>query len=206
MPLTACNASAPLPAGARVSSPYGWRNLPTGRDLHTGVDLAAAEGTPVFAVLPGTVVGAFPSGELSGYGATVVLRHEPQLFTLYAHLSRMLVDDGDQVRAGQAIGEVGRTAGTRDEPGRMFQQSGAHLHFEFLERWPPGGLDENRLQPGPLFAQLGIIVPQAGPVQLAADASACQPDLPREAPSEGLSSALSLLSFASLLLSLTRRR
>lgn len=207
MPLTSCNASTPLPSGARVSSPWGWRNRPSGRDLHTGVDLAADEGTPVYAVLPGRVVGAWRSGELSGYGQVIVLQHAPQLYTLYAHLSRRLVSPGDKVQAGQAIGEVGRTAGTRDDPGRVFDRSGAHLHFEFLERWPPSGRDEDRLQPGPILAQLGIIVPPSGPLQLSAEAPACQPQLPPAAPppSEpsrrggGIMAVLSALSLLSSL-------
>lgn len=159
-------AALPLPAGL-VTSSYGVRELDGRPDLHTGVDIAAAEGTPVFAVLPGTVVTAAPSGQVSGYGNVVVLQHGPNVFTLYAHLSAMAVQLGQAVELGQQLGSVGRSAGTRSEPTRVFSQSGSHLHLEFLSKWPPTGKDLDRIDPGPVLAQLGIILPKHGPLTLA---------------------------------------
>lgn len=154
-------AALPVPAG-RVASPYGWRWLNGASDLHTGVDVGAPEGTPVYAMLPGRVILAAPPGGVSGYGNVVVLQHGATAFTLYAHLSRISVNEGEQLSAGEQLGNVGRTAGTRDDPGKLFDVSGAHLHLEFLNAWPPAGKDENRLDPGPILAGLGVIIPPVG--------------------------------------------
>ena len=159
-------ASLPLEVG-RVTSPWGWRNRPSGPDLHTGVDFGAPEGTVVLAVMPGRVRNIYPTGAMNLYGNTIVLEHSPDLFSLYSHLKRIAVLPGDLVDAGVPIGEVGRTAGTKENPSRLFAKSGAHLHFEFLEKWPPGGRDLNRLNPAPIFAELGIIVPPKGELKAA---------------------------------------
>lgn len=158
--MTPC-ASLPVDVG-RVASPYGWRWLNGRSDLHTGVDIGAPEGAPVYSMLPGRVVVAAPSGVLSGYGNVVVLEHGPTAFTLYAHLSRISVNEGQPIMQGAELGAVGRTAGTREDPGKVFAVDGAHLHLEFLNRWPPAGKDENRLDPGPILAGLGVIVPAVG--------------------------------------------
>lgn len=129
-------------------------------------------------MLPGRVAVSVPSGRMNMYGETVVLQHGPNLFALYAHLQRRDVQKGDQVTAGTQLGTVGRTAGTREDPSRVFTRSGAHLHFEFLDRWPPAGRDLNRLDPGPIFAQLGVIVPDRGPLQIAQ----CAPEDPSRPP------------------------
>ncbi|MGV1080706.1 MAG: M23 family metallopeptidase [Candidatus Nanopelagicales bacterium] len=158
--MTLC-AALPVPAG-RVASPYGWRWLNGRSDLHTGVDIGAPEGTPVYAMLPGRVIVAAPSGVVSGYGNVLVLQHGAAAFSLYAHLSRTAVNEGQSVNTGAQIGNVGRTAGTRAQPDKLFDVSGAHLHIEFLTAWPPAGKDENRLDPGPILAGLGVIVPAVG--------------------------------------------
>ena len=163
-------AALPVAVG-RVSSPFGWRWLNGRSDLHTGVDIGAPEGTPVCAMLPGRVRVAAPAGVLSGYGNTVVLEHGASAFTLYAHLARISVHEGQQLSAGQVLGSVGRTAGTRDDPAKVFAVDGAHLHLEFLDRWPPTGRDENRLDPAPILAGLGVIIPAVGRPLLAACSS-----------------------------------
>lgn len=84
---------------------------------HTGVDLAAPEGTPVKAANGGTVI--FQGWNSYGYGYTVVLAHGP-FTTLYGHLSSIFVGCGQWVDAGTIIAGVG-TSG---------QSSGPHLHFE----------------------------------------------------------------------------
>jgi murein DD-endopeptidase MepM/ murein hydrolase activator NlpD len=154
---------AALPVDGRVTSPQGWRNRPSGEDLHTGVDIGAPEGSPVFAMFSGRVVVAAPSGELAGYGNVVVLEHGD--YSLYAHLSRLDVAQGELVQAGQQIGTVGRTAGTRENPAAVFSSSGAHLHLEFLDRWPPRGRDLDRLDVGKVLAAAGVMVPAQGPLQ-----------------------------------------
>lgn len=162
---------ASLPVSGQVSSPYGWRWLNGRSDLHTGVDIGAPEGSPVFAILPGRVVVAAPTGALSGYGNVIVLEHGPTFYSLYAHLSVVRVLEGQSVPSGGLLGAVGRTAGTRDDPGKVFDSSGAHLHLELLSRWPPSGRDLDRIDPGQVLPALGIIVPSHGPLLQTADCS-----------------------------------
>jgi murein DD-endopeptidase MepM/ murein hydrolase activator NlpD len=182
-----------LPVQGRVGSPFGWRWLNRRSDYHAGMDLGAPEGTPVHAVLPGVVVAAAPSGELEGYGNVVVLQHSPQLFSLYAHLRAMTVAKGEHVLEGATIGDVGRTAGTRSDPSKTFAASGAHLHLEFLRAWPPAGRDLDRIDPAPVLASLGIIVPQQGPLMLASSAPA-----QRAPKSSSLASVAAVLFLAAL--------
>jgi murein DD-endopeptidase MepM/ murein hydrolase activator NlpD len=86
---------------------------------HTGLDFAAAEGTPVFAGDSGTVVFA---GSAGAYGNMVKIAHGDGVRTLYAHLSAIRVSKGDRVERGQRIGDLGNTGNS----------SGPHLHFEVL--------------------------------------------------------------------------
>lgn len=113
----------PLPAGFSCTSGYGWRQDPTAddgsEDFHTGKDLAAAEGTPVYAAADGTVRTAALG---SSYGNYVRILHEAGDETLYAHMQYVFVRPGQQVRQGQQIGTVGQTGNV----------TGPHLHFELL--------------------------------------------------------------------------
>jgi murein DD-endopeptidase MepM/ murein hydrolase activator NlpD len=107
--------------GIRVSSPFGWRYHPVfhRRMLHTGVDLAAGEGTPIYAAGDGTVE---RSGWASGYGRFVLIKHVNCFETAYGHMSRIadVTKVGAHVRQGQVIGYVGHTG----------DATGPHLHFE----------------------------------------------------------------------------
>lgn len=85
--------------------------------FHTGIDLAAPAGTPIYAAKAGRVEVAGWSSV--GYGFHVVLDHGG-LETLYAHMSRIAVRAGQWVEAGQVIGYVGSTGWS----------TGPHLHFE----------------------------------------------------------------------------
>ncbi|MGH9279865.1 MAG: murein hydrolase activator EnvC family protein [Acidimicrobiales bacterium] len=102
-----------------VSSPFGYRVHPIYGTtlLHTGVDLAAASGQPIYAAASGSVVTA---GWMSGYGNTVVIDHGGGLATLYAHQSALGVSSGQSVTQGQVVGRVGCTGAC----------TGPHLHFE----------------------------------------------------------------------------
>ena len=110
----------PLPSGYRyVTSSFGYRNHPvTGQyKLHTGVDISAPNGTPIYAAKPGTVIIA---GYSSAWGNYVVINHGGGITTLYAHMSKILTTKGATVSAGQQIGKVGSTG----------YSTGNHLHFE----------------------------------------------------------------------------
>ena len=87
--------------------------------LNNGVDIAAPSGTPVQAVGRGRV--DFTNDDFGSFGQVVVLNHGDGFYTLYGHLSEILVTNGQEVQAGQAIGRVG-------ESGTSLK--GTVLHFE----------------------------------------------------------------------------
>ena len=117
----------PLGRLAERIDPWGWRWSDSRRAwrMHTGVDLAAATGTPVLAARAGQVRLVDTVG---GYGLSVLIDHGQGLETLYAHLSEVLVQPGEAVEAGMPIGRVGMSGAA----------SGPHLHFELRQR---GGTD-----------------------------------------------------------------
>ena len=102
-----------------ITSLFGSRTHPvTGRpNNHTGVDIAAAGGTDIWAAKSGVVL---TSTYNSSYGNYVVISHANGESTLYAHMSKRLVSEGDKVTQGQTIGLVGTTGSS----------TGNHLHFE----------------------------------------------------------------------------
>lgn len=110
---------AVMPVQGKVTSGFGYRIHPiTGsRSFHTGIDLAAPEGTPIAAAYGGTVQ---ETGYTSGRGNYILLSHSDNLQTLYCHLSEIQVQTGDAVDAGGTIGLVGTTG----------MSTGPHLHFE----------------------------------------------------------------------------
>lgn len=111
--------SAPL-AGT-LTSQFGWRTDPnTGEEaFHTGVDLAAEEGTPFACFADGTV-GVV--GESTVLGRYLTVLHEGGCETLYAHCSAIIAVSGAAVTRGETLGAVGSTGNA----------TGAHLHFELL--------------------------------------------------------------------------
>lgn len=113
-------SSAPV-LNVPVGSGFGFRNDPfTGRPtLHTGLDFPSDTGTPILAAAGGVVASAGPHPQ---YGQLVELDHGNGLITRYAHTSKMLVKQGDLIRRGQKIAEVGTTG----------RSTGPHLHFEVL--------------------------------------------------------------------------
>jgi len=107
--------------------------------VHQGVDLFAPKGTPVLAVSDGVVTSARTSlgpsnGKKTGAGRNVVIEHAGGIWSWYMHLDTVKVTQGQTVKAGQQIGTLGNT---------MFNditmKSPAHLHFEILDKYPPGG-------------------------------------------------------------------
>ena len=99
---------------ARITSKYG----PRRRRMHKGIDLKGLKGDTIRAAFNGKVrIKAF---ERRGYGYYVVLRHPNGLETIYGHLSKILVEENQIVRAGETIGLGGNTG----------RSTGSHLHFE----------------------------------------------------------------------------
>lgn len=106
----------------KITSGYGSRVHPVHGvyKRHTGVDLKASIGTPIYAAADGKVLKAC---YYSGYGKYVRIKHAGEVDTAYGHLSRMIVRPGQRVRQGQVIGYVGVTGVT----------TGPHLHYEVMK-------------------------------------------------------------------------
>ncbi|OHD63449.1 MAG: hypothetical protein A2096_16275 [Spirochaetes bacterium GWF1_41_5] len=104
---------------SRISSLFGFRIHPISKkkDFHAGLDLSAPYGSTVYSSRPGRVIF---TGIKFGYGKVVFIEHSAGYTTRYAHLSRIAVRDGQQVKAGHPIGEVGSSGFS----------TGNHLHFE----------------------------------------------------------------------------
>jgi murein DD-endopeptidase MepM/ murein hydrolase activator NlpD len=113
------------PIDGRLLSGFGQRNDPFGDEgeFHKGVDLGAPTGTPVHVTADGVVTFA---DRQSGYGLVVVVNHG-NVDTLYAHLSKMYVHSGQEIRRGELVGAVGTT-------GRV---TAPHLHYEVHQNGRP---------------------------------------------------------------------
>ncbi|KJR46923.1 hypothetical protein UF75_2672 [Desulfosporosinus sp. I2] len=109
----------PLPDYHTISSPYGWRIHPItkAKSLHTGADIPAPSGTPIYAAGAGTVI---YSGWYGAYGNTVIVDHGKGLSSMYPHQSKIAVPNGQNLNAGELVGYVGSTGWS----------TGPHLHFE----------------------------------------------------------------------------
>jgi murein DD-endopeptidase MepM/ murein hydrolase activator NlpD len=107
------------PAKGAYGSGFGLRMHPIFKETrpHTGVDIDAKAGDAVWAAKEGKTL---YSGTMSGYGNVIILDHGNGVSSLYAHLSKILVNQGDTVKKGEVIGLVGSTGWA----------TGPHLHFE----------------------------------------------------------------------------
>jgi len=115
------NTPSIYPAYGRISDPYGWRTHPiTGRrTFHHGLDIGNVTGTPIYAAADGQILS---TGRQNYFGKYIAIKHQFGYQTNYAHLSKIFVKKGDEVKRGQIIGEMG-------DSGRS---TGSHLHFEVL--------------------------------------------------------------------------
>lgn len=129
--VVAFDPGSPYSCGARSGGGTRWVNpLPTGAFVrgyyagHSGIDISAPTGTPIYAANGGPIL--YAGWNNWGYGITVVIGHGPWS-TLYGHMSSRAVGCGQVVGAGQVIGYVGSTGNS----------SGPHLHFEIRYRNQP---------------------------------------------------------------------
>lgn len=106
----------PLDAGI-VSSEFGKRK----GKMHKGMDIAADVGEPVYASADADVI--YAGNGMSGYGNVVILRHDQQMTSLYAHNNELKVKQGDHVKQGSLIALLGNTG----------HSTGPHVHFEIRE-------------------------------------------------------------------------
>jgi len=109
----------PWPTEGRIIAAFGAQVHPRfgTRTFRNGVDIEANEGKDVAAVFGGHVV---YTGWFKGYGNLIILDHDNEYYTLYAHMAEIGVKEGDDVRQGQRIGTVGDT-GSLDGPRLYFE-------------------------------------------------------------------------------------
>jgi len=119
LPLPQSQLTLAWPLSGPLDSGFG----PRGDRFHAGIDLAAAEGTPVRAAAPGSVVWVGPR---AGWGLLVTVAHADGVRTLYAHLSKADVRLGERVNTETVIGQVGATG----------DATGPHLHLEVRVNGP----------------------------------------------------------------------
>ncbi len=105
----------PVPTGT-LSSRFGYRR----GIFHSGLDITACQGEDVLACAAGRVVCAGTKKGFRRYGQVIVLDHGRNVFTHYAHLSKILVKPGEEVKKGQTIAAIGSTG----------RSSSPHLHLE----------------------------------------------------------------------------
>lgn len=108
--------SEPLIGQPLITSPYGERMLEGERSFHDGIDYRASIGTTVYAPADGVVVNVLYD---SRCGKGLKIQHEDGTKTIYCHLSKSLVNQGDNIGAGCPIAETGNTGHT----------TGPHLHY-----------------------------------------------------------------------------
>jgi len=127
--LTGVASSAAVDAtnvAPEVSSGFGVRHDPINgtQRFHTGIDVAAQEGSPILAAAPGIVQRV---GRRGGYGNAVEINNGSGISTLYGHASALAVKEGDRVKAGDPVAYVGHTG----------RATGSHLHFEVRKDGKP---------------------------------------------------------------------
>ncbi|MCG7279486.1 M23 family metallopeptidase [Corynebacterium imitans] len=130
---TADGRTVVTPTTGTFTSGYGQR----WGAMHRGIDIANSLGTPIYAVMDGTVINAGPA---QGFGNWVVIQHDGGEVSVYGHMAHYNVAVGQRVRAGEQIAQIGNEG----------QSTGPHLHFEIK----PDGV--NQVDPVPWFAQQGI--------------------------------------------------
>jgi len=118
--------SWPTPGYTRITSDYGMRLHPITKTnrMHTGIDIGAPAGASIQAADAGTVIYC---GLLGAYGNVVVIDHGDGISSMYAHQSKILVSENQQVERGEVIGKVGSTGWS----------TGPHLHFEVRKDGDP---------------------------------------------------------------------
>ncbi|MDE6261059.1 MAG: peptidoglycan DD-metalloendopeptidase family protein [Oscillospiraceae bacterium] len=144
--MTSGNWYWPLPGRYKISSLFGGRIDPINgrRDNHTGTDIPAPSGTPIYAAQDGIVTTVNRNKNSSSYGYYCIINHGGGYATLYAHQCQVpIVSEGDTVSKGQVIGYVGTTG----------RSTGNHLHFELRVNGVRN--DVLKLYPGMTFTSPG---------------------------------------------------
>lgn len=135
-------------AGGETTDSFGGRRNPFGggsSEFHSGQDISAERGTPVYAAGIATVKFA---GTQSGYGQVIILDHGDGLTTRYGHLSKIEVEEGQELARGAQIGRVGSTG----------RSTGPHLHYEVRINEEP--VNPRAYLPAPASASYGRMCAQ----------------------------------------------
>jgi lipoprotein NlpD len=127
-------SAAPLPAEPVLpAGEVGWRwpadgqvvgTYAAGDQTRQGIDIAGKAGDPVRAAADGAVV--YSGNGLIGYGELIIIKHNPSFLSAYGHNRKRLVKEGDRVKAGQVVAEMGSSSASRDS-----------LHFEIRRNGKP---------------------------------------------------------------------
>jgi len=130
-PAVTAPVNTPVVAGARSPSGWAWptsgvliAKFSSNGSLNKGIDIAGDLGQPVLAASDGSVV--YAGSGLRGYGELVIIKHSDTYVSAYGHNRRLLVREGQQVKAGQTIAEMGSTGTDR-----------VKLHFEIRRQGKP---------------------------------------------------------------------
>ena len=132
-PKPATPAATPAPSSTPASSGFAWRwpaqgvvlaTYQPGNNTRQGIDIGGSSGQPVTAAADGVVV--YSGAGLVGYGELIIIKHNEQWLSAYGHNRKRLVSEGQSVKAGQQIAEMGRTGTDRDK-----------LHFEIRYNGKP---------------------------------------------------------------------
>ncbi len=114
------NQNMVVPVNGKITSPFGVRLHPISNvyRFHAGVDIAASQGTPIYAAFSGKVAEVKYDEWNGNY---LKLSHDGNVTTVYCHCEKITVAKGDSINAGDVVGYVGSTGSS----------TGPHLHFEF---------------------------------------------------------------------------
>ena len=117
------NLPVGTPLKGKINSDFGYRKDPFRKRVgfHSGIDIDANYGDPVVATADGVVSKA---GWQNSYGKTVVIKHQEGFETIYGHLSKITVKEGQKVKVGDVIGKAGSTG----------RSTGPHLHYEVVRQ------------------------------------------------------------------------
>ncbi len=139
--VSAIPSAHPVSATTNFTSGFGVRSDPfRGRAaMHGGVDLAGAQGTPIYATADGVVGRA--EWNNGGYGNLVEINHGTGIQTRYGHLSRLIARAGQRVRRGDLIGLMGSTG----------RSTGSHLHYEVR-------IDGRAVNPAPFMQSSNMLL------------------------------------------------
>ena len=121
----------PTNPGYVITSPYAWR----GGSFHDAIDISGTGyGSPIYAARDGKVV--LVESITTGYGNNIILEHDNNMYTRYAHNRKNLVKEGQKVKAGQIIATMGNTGRVSPLPTLENPTRGTHLHFEVSVGYP----------------------------------------------------------------------